>query len=195
MTGASGWTSRRLALGFRRLAILDLTPTGHQPMVSADGRYAVVFNGAITTTATCGRARGSRHASGHLRHPRSSSRGTAPGGRRAFVARLWGMFPSRSGPPGAAPAAARDVWARSRSTTRAERPGPRGVGVKAIRAHHAFRAELDRDAHRVFLRFAYVPSPRSILPRCAQAAPGCLAVVRPGAPVEVRRYWDPSPSP
>jgi len=37
----------RVALGFRRLAILDLTPQGHQPMVSADGRVALVFNGEI----------------------------------------------------------------------------------------------------------------------------------------------------
>ncbi|MFN8455571.1 MAG: asparagine synthase (glutamine-hydrolyzing) [Anaerolineae bacterium] len=36
-----------LALGFRRLAILDLSPGGHQPMVSCDGRYWLVFNGEI----------------------------------------------------------------------------------------------------------------------------------------------------
>jgi asparagine synthase (glutamine-hydrolysing) len=36
-----------LALGFRRLAILDLSPLGHQPMRSEDGRYWIVFNGEI----------------------------------------------------------------------------------------------------------------------------------------------------
>lgn len=36
-----------IALGFRRLAIVDLTPTGHQPMVSTSGRFVMVFNGEI----------------------------------------------------------------------------------------------------------------------------------------------------
>ena len=36
-----------LGLGFRRLAILDLGPEGHQPMVSHSGRFAMVFNGEI----------------------------------------------------------------------------------------------------------------------------------------------------
>src|SRR4051794_38451304 len=43
------WTDEAagLALGFRRLAILDLSPLGHQPMASASGRYVATFNGEI----------------------------------------------------------------------------------------------------------------------------------------------------
>ena len=37
----------KIALGFRRLSILDLSPTGHQPMSSKNGRYWIVFNGEI----------------------------------------------------------------------------------------------------------------------------------------------------
>jgi asparagine synthase (glutamine-hydrolysing) len=38
---------RRCLLGFRRLAVLDLSPTGHQPMLTQDGRYAIVYNGEV----------------------------------------------------------------------------------------------------------------------------------------------------
>ena len=46
---SGAWVDEKvgLALGFRRLAILDLSPNGHQPMVSADGRFVIVFNGEI----------------------------------------------------------------------------------------------------------------------------------------------------
>src|SRR5919199_5783723 len=48
------WTSasvdgegRRACLGHRRLAIIDTSSAGHQPMLSEDGRYALTFNGEI----------------------------------------------------------------------------------------------------------------------------------------------------
>ncbi len=41
------YVNHPLALGFRRLSIQDLAPSGHQPMVSGDGRYVIVFNGEI----------------------------------------------------------------------------------------------------------------------------------------------------
>lgn len=45
--GGLGDYSVALALGHRRLSIVDLSPLGHQPMSSADGRYWIVFNGEV----------------------------------------------------------------------------------------------------------------------------------------------------
>ena len=44
-SGIECW--KTVGLGFRRLSILDLTPSGHQPMTTPDGRYTIVFNGEI----------------------------------------------------------------------------------------------------------------------------------------------------
>lgn len=41
------WSDNHCAFGFRRLSILDLSPSGHQPMSTEDGRYTLVFNGEI----------------------------------------------------------------------------------------------------------------------------------------------------
>src|SRR5262249_49909494 len=41
------WSGPYVQLGHRRLAVVDLSPTGNQPMLTADGRYVIVFNGEI----------------------------------------------------------------------------------------------------------------------------------------------------
>ena len=45
--GEGHWIEGNVGLGHRRLAIIDLTPSGHQPMISASGRYVIAFNGEI----------------------------------------------------------------------------------------------------------------------------------------------------
>lgn len=50
------WRDAQVCLGQRRLAILDLSPAGHQPMLSSDGRYVVTFNGEIYNHLTLRKA-------------------------------------------------------------------------------------------------------------------------------------------
>jgi asparagine synthase (glutamine-hydrolysing) len=45
--GEGHWIEGRIGLGHRRLAIIDTTPAGHQPMISADHRYVLTYNGEV----------------------------------------------------------------------------------------------------------------------------------------------------
>ena len=92
---AGRWTDAEggIALGFRRLAVLDLSAAGRQPMLSADRRYACVFNGEIYNH---------RDLRAELERRGARFRGesdteviveaAAAFGPRAAVGRLWGMF-------------------------------------------------------------------------------------------------------
>ena len=74
--GAGNWFSaeRNVALGHRRLAIIDPGAGGYQPMLSADGRYVIIFNGEIYNFLELRREleaqrRGLPHPVGHRGHP------------------------------------------------------------------------------------------------------------------------------
>ena len=79
-------------LAHRRLSILDLSPGGHQPMTTEDGRYWIVFNGEIYNQATL---RGELEAAGDLFVSRSDTEVLLKAYRRwgrACLSRLRGMF-------------------------------------------------------------------------------------------------------
>src|SRR4051812_20689376 len=44
---AGVWSDRAIALAHRRLSVIDLSPAGHQPMMSSDGRYVITYNGEL----------------------------------------------------------------------------------------------------------------------------------------------------
>jgi asparagine synthase (glutamine-hydrolysing) len=182
-----------IALGFRRLAILDLSPTGHQPMFSADGRYVVIFNGEIYNYRDLRaeleqrgiRFRGSSDTEVILE-------GCSIWGPEATIPRLWGMF-------------ALALWDRQERVLilARDRVGKKpmyytqmndafifGSELKALRAHPAFQAEIDRDALALYLRFGYVPSPHSIYQGVHKLPPGHYAVVREARRPELHCYWD-----
>src|SRR5262249_3269662 len=75
-------------------------------------------------------------------------------------------------------------WARSRATLWF------GSELKALRAHRAFRAELDRDALALFFRHGYVPAPHAIYPGARQLVPGTGMEVHADGRTDTHTFWD-----
>lgn len=199
-----------IALSHRRLAIVDLSPAGHQPMRSTCGRYVVVYNGEIYNHFELRReleANGSIEWRGHS-DTETLVHSIARWGLDATLTRAVGMF-------------AIAVWDRQEQTlslTR-DRMGEKplfygwsrgglvfGSELKALRAVPGFDNPVDPDVLSLYLRFNYVPAPWSILRHIYKIEPGTiltferatLAVtpllppmvdgVRPVG-VTARRYW------
>ena len=184
-----------VALGFRRLAIIDLTEDGDQPMTSACGRYVTVFNGEIYNF---GELRRHLEAAGHRFRGRSDTEvmlaAFTEWGVEEALARLNGMF-------------ALAVWDREERRLRLarDRAGEKpmyygwagtafvfGSELKALRAHPGFRAEVDRDALALYLRHKYVPAPWSIYEGIRKLPPATVLTVgaeRPGTIPDPVPYW------
>jgi asparagine synthase (glutamine-hydrolysing) len=184
-----------VALGFRRLAIIDLSPAGHQPMLSASGRYVGTLNGEIYNFEEL---RGELRAEGLAPEFRGHSDTEvmlaafdAWGVERA-VARFNGMF-------------AIAVWDRETRLLHLvrDRMGVKplyygfagrtfiyGSELKALRRHPDFNARLNRAALRFYLRFMYVPAPFSIYDGIAKLMPGTILTFDPAtAQTRTTVYW------
>ncbi|SMH57934.1 asparagine synthase (glutamine-hydrolyzing) [Azospirillum agricola] len=182
-----------MALGHRRLAIVELSPLGRQPMESADGRLVIAYNGEIYNFPEL---RAELEAAGHRFRGQSDTEvlveACAAWGIGRAVRRLVGIF-------------AFALWDRhERALTLVRDPlGVKplywtrqngallfGSQPKALRAHPAFTAGLDRDALAAYLRFSYVPAPHSIFEGVRKLEPGRILTVRPGREPEETVYWD-----
>ena len=174
-----------IALGHRRLAILDLTPAGAQPMVSHCGRYVIAFNGEIYSFAVI---RGELEQAGVAPAWRGHSdtevmlAAIAAWGLEAALKKFVGMF-------------AFALWDRETRTLSLarDRLGEKplyygwqgetflfGSELKALRAHPGFRAEIDRDALTLFLRHNCIPAPYSIYQGIHKLPPGTFLQVHAG---------------
>ncbi|SEH49256.1 asparagine synthase (glutamine-hydrolyzing) [Magnetospirillum fulvum] len=180
-----------LAFGFRRLSILDLSPQGHQPMVSHDGRWVVVFNGEIYNHAEVRTRLG-----GEVRwRGRSDTEvlleAIAAWGPEQAVRRFDGMF-------------AFAVWDRTerRLTLGRDRFGEKplywalsdgvmlfGSELRALAVHPAWNGAIDRDALALFLRMGWIPAPHTIHRRARKLEPGTLMTVAADGTATTTRYW------
>lgn len=171
-------TAAGLALGHRRLAVVDLSPAGHQPMVSASGRYAIVFNGEIYNH---NELRRDLETTDHS----PAWRGHSDTETLLAAVEVWGLEQTLARSVGMFALALwdsqeRQLWlARDRLGEKPLYYGwQRGVllfgsELKALRAHPAFEGEIDRGALATFFRHNYVPAPHSIYQGIRKLPPGC----------------------
>ncbi len=186
------WTDgRHVAFGFRRLAILDPTPAGHQPMVSDDGRHALVFNGEVYNFRELRRrlqAEGARFRS-------------ASDTEVVLVAlATWGVS-ALSLFNGMFALAWYDTHAQALVLAR----DPVGIkplhyllhrrGVvfgsqydQLLRHPACNRAAIRPDVLGLYLRFGYLPPPYGLVDGTFQLEPGTYLLARPGARPEVHRF-------
>jgi asparagine synthase (glutamine-hydrolysing) len=207
---AGVWVDDVVALGHRRLAVLDLSAAGHQPMVSADERYVIVFNGEIYNHL---------ELRGELRHgppqrDATRARGAAdPPASPAWRGRsdtetllaavaTWGVANALRRCVGMYAFALWDRQGRQLTLAR-DRLGEKplyygwqgdaflfGSELKALRVHPRFSTEIDRNALALLLRHNYVPAPYTIYQGIHKLTPGaCLTVSADGQKAVPVPYW------
>ena len=190
-----------VALGHRRLSILDLSPEGHQPMVSVSGRYVIAFNGEIYNFREL---RAEIEKSSYSPHPGPLPEGEGTKGQayskgegmqwrghsdtevmlagfecwgvEAALKKFVGMF-------------AFALWDREerRLYLGRDRLGEKPLyygwmgktllfasELKALRVHPAWRGEINRDAMAAYMRHNYIPAPYSIYQGIHKLQPGCF---------------------
>ncbi|HQI82652.1 MAG TPA: asparagine synthase (glutamine-hydrolyzing) [Deltaproteobacteria bacterium] len=189
LDGASG-----IALGHRRLTIIDLTETGHQPMTVSDGRYTICYNGEVYNF---------RELRRELEALGFCFRGTSDtevvlnafaAWGPASVERLIGMF-------------AYAVWDSREQCLHLfrDRMGVKPLyyylhdgtfafasELKALHAGLAGRLAIDRASLAEFLHYGYIAGPRCIYSHTAKLEPGCWIRVNGSLQIEHHRYWDPT---
>lgn len=190
------WIDERLGLGLghRRLSILDLSPSGHQPMSSHSGRFVLSFNGEIYNYLDIRRELESVASPIRWRGHSDTEvmlEAVERWGVRGSLERMTGMF-------------ALALWDRAESTLHIARDRlgekPLYYGwldrafvfaseLKALHTHPRWKGEIDRGALSLFLRHTFVPAPYSIYKGIHKLTPGTVLSVRPdGSSTEVA-YW------
>ncbi len=184
-----------VALGFRRLAIIDLSPAGAQPMRSASGRYVIIFNGEIFNFL-------------ELRK-RLESEGAAPSWRghsdtEVLLACIeaWGLERAVRASIGMFAFALWDTRENTLALVR-DRAGVKPLYVaitersvlftselKALGPHPDFDRSIDPEAASLYAQYRYVPAPRSIYRGVEKLLPGSILTISGPGKIERRRYWN-----
>ncbi len=190
------WTDEQsgVALGFRRLAIVDLSADGHQPMWSPSGRFAIVFNGEVYNFSDLRR---------QLERHEYRFRGHSDTEVILAAFEHWGIHDALRRFVGLFAIAVWDASRRELSLVR-DRLGKKplyvysepglitfGSELKSLLAGPSFNRALDREAVASYLRYLYVPTPKSIFARAIKLpAAHMLTITDPKLPLPAAQpYW------
>ncbi len=179
---------QRVWLGFRRLAIQDLDPRANQPMISASGRTAVVFNGEIYNSAEL--------AAKHCGDVWLRTTGDTEVFLEAFERRGPSIFAEANGMF----AAAFLNLINGELTLVRDRLGkkplflhetPDGLAFGSeLRAFRRFGLQPNPETLPLYLHFGYFPSPHTFFQNTTQVRPGEYIVVQHGSIQQRQRYFD-----
>jgi asparagine synthase (glutamine-hydrolysing) len=187
-----------VALGHRRLAVIDTSPAGHQPMASASGRHVIAYNGEIYNYRA-------------VREELAAHAASSPGYRgqsdtEVLLAAVdhWGVADAVKRCVGMFAFALWDRRDRVLHLVR-DRMGEKplyygwagrvllfGSELKALRTHPAWEGVVNPEAATLMMRYSYIPAPHSIYKGVYKLSPGTVLSVRaPYRPedAEIVKYW------
>ncbi|HEX3502171.1 MAG TPA: asparagine synthase (glutamine-hydrolyzing) [Xanthobacteraceae bacterium] len=181
------------ALVHRRLSIIDLSSAGHQPMLSADERYVISYNGEVYSFQAMAAELATR---GHRFRGHSDTEvileSFAANGIEATLKQMIGMF-------------AIALWDRRDRTLTLmrDRLGIKplywakfgstfmfGSELKALRAHPGWTPRIDQSAVAAFTRHNYIPAPRTIYEGVHKLEPGTILTLPWQGEPKISRFWD-----
>ena len=183
-----------IALAARRLAVIDPSAAGHQPMRSSDGRFWMVYNGEIYNQgelvqrlrARGVQLRGKSDSEVLLEMVAAEGKDALRRLRGMYAFAIWDtrnqeLFCARD-PFGIKPLYYTLAEGGNQLRFASERKALLGAGEVSV---------IDPDALRRYLSFQYVPPPATMTPPVRSLPPGHFMVARLGGPVDVFRYWRP----
>jgi asparagine synthase (glutamine-hydrolysing) len=187
-----------IAIGHRRLSVLELSPAGDQPMLSVSGRYVVAFNGEIYNHLEL---RSELESGG----ARLKWRGHSDTETLLAAFDEWGIEKTLSECVGMFSIALWDRQERTLILAR-DRLGEKplyygwqrntflfGSELKALRAHESFSAEIDVNVVAQYFDRGYINAPYSIYTNIFKVVPGTLVRVTkkttPGTSIKAHTFW------